>query len=429
MRRGYRNKPIFGMVFWTLVLGGTAVYTAWKFEWFSIDFADLVAQRTEADDRTGNNAHSPNEDRTGEDLKRGVAVDAAVFTQQREPADEPIPESPIERRTTDSEAAARLRLLQQRQPLEGSGFAPSNKPAAPETSESLPQTEFPRSAATEPQLDRPAVVDANETRHSVNGAAIVPGAGNAAVNSRVIQASNEEPAGARPAAVLDGKYGGIDELLDKGDTLGAHRELSKLYWGHPDSRAELLERIERTAEIIYFSPQPHFIEPYVVQEGDQFAKFAKTYNVPWQYLARLNRVDPQRIRPGQKLKVIRGPFSAVVDLGRYELTIHAYGYFVRRFEVGIGKQGTSPVGKFKVLEKVMNPQYTDPEGRVVDADDPANPLGERWIDLGDGYGIHGTIEPDSIGKAESRGCIRLRNRDVEDVYDLLGVGSEVVIRP
>jgi lipoprotein-anchoring transpeptidase ErfK/SrfK len=48
--------------------------------------------------------------------------------------------------------------------------------------------------------------------------------------------------------------------------------------------------------------------------------------------------------------------------------------------------------------------------------------------LGKSYGIHGTIDPNSIGKAESRGCIRLRNQDVEEVYDMLAVGSEVTIR-
>jgi lipoprotein-anchoring transpeptidase ErfK/SrfK len=96
--------------------------------------------------------------------------------------------------------------------------------------------------------------------------------------------------------------------------------------------------------------------------------------------------------------------------------------------VGIGKDGTSPIGKFAVLEKIENPQYTDPDGKVIEGDDPANPLGERWIGLGDSYGIHGTIDPESIGKAESRGCIRLRDADIIEVYNFLVVGSVVEIR-
>ena len=148
----------------------------------------------------------------------------------------------------------------------------------------------------------------------------------------------------------------------------------------------------------------------------------------WEYLAKLNRTDPRRIQLGQKLKILKGPFAAVIDLGDYALTIHLQGYFVKRYPVGIGKDGASPVGKFTVLNKIENPQYTSPDGKVISADDPANPLGERWIDLGESYGIHGTIDPDSIGRAASRGCIRMREKDVIEVYDFLVKGSEVVIR-
>jgi L,D-transpeptidase ErfK/SrfK len=101
---------------------------------------------------------------------------------------------------------------------------------------------------------------------------------------------------------------------------------------------------------------------------------------------------------------------------------------VRSYPIGIGKDGATPLGKFTVLKKVKDPQYTDPQGQVTDGGEPSNPLGTRWLDLGNSYGIHGTIAPSSIGKAESRGCLRLRNQDVEEVYDMLAVGSEVTIR-
>jgi lipoprotein-anchoring transpeptidase ErfK/SrfK len=170
------------------------------------------------------------------------------------------------------------------------------------------------------------------------------------------------------------------------------------------------------------------MEPYVVQPGDQLRQVATHYEVPWEYLARLNRIDPQKVRVGQKLKVIKGPFSALIDLSDFELAIHAHGYYVHSYRVGIGLEGTTPIGTFAVQNKLVNPTYYGPDGLVIDADDPVNPLGERWIDIGDSYGIHGTIEPESIGRAESKGCIRMLNADVEEVYDLLGPGSQVVIR-
>lgn len=220
----------------------------------------------------------------------------------------------------------------------------------------------------------------------------------------------------------------IDRQIKAGQAVEAHKTLSKLYWQQPALRSHVQERIDLTAKAIYFSPQPHIQEPYVVQAGDQLRKIAVKHHIPWQYLARLNRTDPKRLREGQKLKVIDGPFGAVVTLTDFELTLHHGGQYVRSYPCCIGKNNSTPTGKFKVLNKVTSPQYTDPDGKVFSGTDPKNPLGSHWIDLGDSYGIHGTIEPDSIGKAESRGCIRLLNADVSEVYDLLDIGSEVVIR-
>lgn len=222
----------------------------------------------------------------------------------------------------------------------------------------------------------------------------------------------------------------IDRLSQSNDTadhVEAHRKLSGLYWEQPESRDALRGRIDLLAQRIYFQQQPHYMPAHQVQPGDMLQSIGKQYNVSWQYLSKLNRVDPQRIQAGQRLKVIKGPFSAVIDLSDYELTIHAYGYYVTRYPVGIGKDGSTPIGVFKVLNKQMDPTYYGPD-EVIDHDDPANPLGERWIDLGDSYGIHGTIDPQSIGRSESRGCIRMLNEDVAAVFDLLVVGSEVTIR-
>lgn len=236
------------------------------------------------------------------------------------------------------------------------------------------------------------------------------------------------------AAPADPRLAAIDADIAANRYLAAHKALSKLYWDEPQSRTAIQSRIDTTAKSIYFDPQPHYMTAYEVQPADQIRVFARNYNVPWEYLVRLNRIsDPGRIQAGDKLKVIKGPFSAVVDLTDFSMTVHAHGYYVRRYPVGIGKDGTTPIGSFHVVSKLSNPTYYGPDA-VIGPDDPANPLGERWIGLDDGngqptsYGIHGTIEPGSIGKSESRGCVRLRNEDVAEVYDLLGVGSEVIIR-
>jgi lipoprotein-anchoring transpeptidase ErfK/SrfK len=90
-----------------------------------------------------------------------------------------------------------------------------------------------------------------------------------------------------------------------------------------------------------------------------------------------------------------------------------------------------------VENRIPHPKYYSPRGEgVIEADDPKNPLGHYWIALTgtDGnavgklsYGIHGTIDPDSIGKMASMGCIRMRNEDVAIVYELLTSGKSIVV--
>ena len=224
----------------------------------------------------------------------------------------------------------------------------------------------------------------------------------------------------------------IDGLIRADKLLDAHKELSEIHWKHPEWRGAIRTRIEMTAKSIYFQNQQHYLTPYIVRPNDQLRLIARKYGVSWQYLERLNGTTARGIRPGDKLKVIKGPFHAVVDLSDREITVHHYGYFVCKYPIGIGKDGKTPLGKRTVGQKDINPRYEgrDDRGRLIqiEADDPKNPLGERWISLGNSYGIHGTIDPKSIGRAESKGCIRMHNRDVEVVFDFLTVGSEVLIQ-
>jgi LysM repeat protein len=219
----------------------------------------------------------------------------------------------------------------------------------------------------------------------------------------------------------------IEKLIEEGEFVDAQKELSRWYWQKPDEHEELLPPLNKMAQALYFSPQPMYYEPYVVKPGDQLRVVGQRYKISWEYIARLNRVDARKIRMGQKLKIVPGPFAATVFLDRYELVVHQDGSFVKNYRVGVGKDGTTPIGTFTVRNKMVDPTYYGPEG-VIAHDDANNPLGERWIDIGDGYGIHGTIDPDSIGKNESRGCIRMLNSDVEEVYDFLVIGSEVKIQ-
>jgi lipoprotein-anchoring transpeptidase ErfK/SrfK len=98
---------------------------------------------------------------------------------------------------------------------------------------------------------------------------------------------------------------------------------------------------------------------------------------------------------------------------------------VEVYTVAVGAPSTpSPVGVFTIVTRITHPTYYRP-GKVV-APGPHNPLGTRWMGLNlKGYGIHGTDKPQSIGQAKSQGCIRLRNSDVERLFDRVRAGDVV----
>lgn len=115
----------------------------------------------------------------------------------------------------------------------------------------------------------------------------------------------------------------------------------------------------------------------------------------------------------------------VVSIPDRKLAVIEDGEVVTVFPVAVGKAATpSPVGTFTIVNRVANPTYYKP-GKVV-APGAANPVGTRWIGLSEkGYGIHGTDNPASIGFAKSHGCIRLRNQDVERLFDRVRTGDIV----
>jgi lipoprotein-anchoring transpeptidase ErfK/SrfK len=220
----------------------------------------------------------------------------------------------------------------------------------------------------------------------------------------------------------------IDDCLKDDLILDAHAELSEIYWKHPELRSTIDDRIRETASLIFTSNEQQFGSPHLVEYGETLQAIAKQYEVPWQYLALLNRVTPEKLQAGQELKVVRGPFGAVVDLSAFTLTVHAHGWYVNKYRIGTGRDHKTPLGEFVVEDKLENPTWYNPDGGIVEPDDPENPLGEYWLGLGNHIGIHGTNDPSTIGRAASRGCIHLGDSEIEEVFSLLSTGSKVLIR-
>jgi lipoprotein-anchoring transpeptidase ErfK/SrfK len=115
----------------------------------------------------------------------------------------------------------------------------------------------------------------------------------------------------------------------------------------------------------------------------------------------------------------------VVSLEDHKLALIENGQVKKVYAVAVGKASTpSPVGTFTIQRRVANPTYHH-DGKTV-LPGPNNPVGTRWMGLSKtGYGIHGTNEPKSIGKAASHGCIRMAKADLEEFYPMVAVGDQV----
>jgi LysM repeat protein len=170
------------------------------------------------------------------------------------------------------------------------------------------------------------------------------------------------------------------------------------------------------------------MQDYVVQAGDTLSGIGKAFKVPYPLLANINGIEGSVIGAGSTLRVVQGPFHILVLRGTRKLRLYCRGTWVREYTVAVGKTGNETVlGEFLVRTKMQNPAWTNPDTKeVVPFGDKGNPLGTRWIGVTDGIGIHGTWEPESLGKAASRGCIRMRNADVEEVFALVVRGASVV---
>jgi len=180
---------------------------------------------------------------------------------------------------------------------------------------------------------------------------------------------------------------------------------------------------------------------YKVQSGDLLSQVAKQYKVPYEILMSINNIKrPENLRAGDTIKVINGPFHAIVYRSTFTLDLYLGSItYIKSYKVGLGEQGLeTPTGKWRVKTggKLIKPTWTDPtSGRTYNGDDPDYPLGSRWIALDGiednakgrtGFAIHGTKEPETIGTRSSRGCIRLLNGEAIEIYNLLEPGlSEV----
>lgn len=167
---------------------------------------------------------------------------------------------------------------------------------------------------------------------------------------------------------------------------------------------------------------------YEVKSGDSLGKISKEFNVPMELIKASNGLKNNTVRLGQKLRIWTGKFSIYVDKSQNVLMLKSDGEILKTYDVSTGTNNSTPVGTFKIVNKIENPVWYKDTGAVIPPDSPENALGSRWMgfDL-KGYGIHGTIDPDKIGQQVTSGCIRMRNAEVEELYKIVPRATEVTV--
>ena len=194
--------------------------------------------------------------------------------------------------------------------------------------------------------------------------------------------------------------------------------------------ADMQKKVASTRMTILFSKMiTPDSELYIVMPGDSLAKIAKKYSTTIDLIKRTNGLNSSLIMPGMKLKVQKIPFSIIIDKSQSVLTLLLNDEVIKSYIVSTGKNNCTPVGTFKIRDKLLRPVWYN-RGVAVPADSPENVLGSRWMGITteeSGYGIHGTIEPESIGYQCTDGCVRMKNEEVEELYTIVPIGTIVTI--
>lgn len=232
--------------------------------------------------------------------------------------------------------------------------------------------------------------------------------------------------------------GTFDEMLKSATNFEEHNELllaQEVYKNIMMSYAshtgieEVQKKLENLNMRIILSAinVPNATTSYEVKPGDSLTIIANQFGTTVALLKKENGLSSNVIRPGMRLRIWTGKFSLLVDKSQNILLLESDGDVVKTYRVSTGKNNITPVGTFKITSKLIDPAWTH-EGKVIPTGDPKNILGTRWLGFDvPGYGVHGTTQPESIGQQMTAGCVRLLNNDVEELYDLLPLGTEITI--
>ncbi|QCR33805.1 L,D-transpeptidase family protein [Lysinibacillus sp. SGAir0095] len=160
---------------------------------------------------------------------------------------------------------------------------------------------------------------------------------------------------------------------------------------------------------------------HTVKPGETLYQISVDYRTPLSTIIRANpSINPNVIHVGQLIEIPGFPDPNTLS---YQIEVSINGRWLKLFHNG-ALQKQYPIAVGRIL-------YDTPVGNYIiinKAPNPGGPIGTMWMSLSkQSYGIHGTNDPSSIGKAVSRGCIRMQNKDVEELSRIIPIGTPVNI--
>lgn len=324
-----------------------------------------------------------------------------------------------------------------------------------------PNVNAPRDPLASPVVSpTPAALGAGKSPDASVPAPATPSAPATPTSPTGAPATTPSPAPAKPATGnLAFAVEKSQQLIAGGNLLEARSTLNAALWdtsATKQDRAAVREQMAALNEKMFFSNMivsgDSITSSYTVQSGDVLARlpYKNAWPVDYRFIQRINGIaNPNSLRVGQRIKIVNQPIHAIVHKKDYRMDLYAgppigsvagkvgpdgqeEGWtYLRSLPVGLGESNGTPEGLFVVRpkSKLINPRWVNPRtGELFEADNPNNPIGEHWIGLDGaddntrrftGYGIHGTIDPSSVGTQKSMGCVRLNAEEVRLVWELL----------
>ena len=235
-----------------------------------------------------------------------------------------------------------------------------------------------------------------------------------------------------PSAAFTSAWAEAHEKLSAGRYAEALAVLS-VWYDDPSLGLEESQRLEdllgQLAGTVIYSQKDLLLPPHIVAAGDTLQSIATPLQVPWQLVGKINGVnDPSQLVQGEHLKVVRGPFDAVISVSRRRMSLQVGGNYAGSFPVVLGQQVYQRVGQSVAVLDIRRPGASVEAGSIASQVAYAPSAGPKSIVLGDGLSIEGVEDPSLVADSASATSVIVSLRDLDDIADILGAGSQVMVR-